>query len=68
MQDWVISAIISWIPFFIDHRHGLVVGRQVRRGLVTKDGRSLAEVMAELTDGMKRQNARQTTERKSDQP
>ena len=48
MQDWVISLIISWLPFLMFIGMAWYVGRQVRRGLVTKDGRSLAEVMASL--------------------
>jgi hypothetical protein len=55
-QDWIISAIISWLPFFMIIAMAWYVGRQVRRGLVTRDGRSLAEVIAQLTDEIKRQN------------
>jgi dolichol kinase len=59
MQDWVISLIIAWLPFLMIIGMAWYVGRQVKRGLVTKDGRSLAEVMAELTNEIKRQNERQ---------
>jgi hypothetical protein len=51
MQDWVISLIIAWLIIGM----AWYVGRQVRRGLVAKDGRSLAEVMAELTNEIKLQ-------------
>jgi hypothetical protein len=59
VQDWVLSLIISWLPFFMIIGMAWYVGRQVRRGLVTKDGRSLAEVMAELTSEIRRQNDQQ---------
>jgi len=33
---------------------GVYIGRQFRRGLHTKDGRSIADVFAELSEELKR--------------
>jgi hypothetical protein len=56
MEDWVISLIIAWLPFLMILGMAWYIGRQVRRGLMTQDGRSIADVMVEIADELKRQN------------
>jgi hypothetical protein len=52
---WWISLIVAWLPFvFFLVSFSWVVGRPLRRGLFTKDGRSLADVIAELTNELRR--------------
>ena len=60
MQEthWAVSLIVAWLPFLVLIATGLYMGRQLRRGLFTKDGRSIADVSAELIHELKRLNAR----------
>jgi hypothetical protein len=55
---WYVSLIVSWLPFLMLLGLGWYIGRQIRRSLVTKDGRSLADVCVELTNELKRANDR----------
>jgi len=55
---WYVSLIVSWLPFIVLIGIGWYLGRQVRRGLTTRDGRSLADVMARIASELKRQNER----------
>ena len=53
---WYVSLIIAWLPFVILILAAWYVARQVRRGLTTRDGRPLADVLAEVASELKRQN------------
>jgi ATP-dependent Zn protease len=55
---WYVSLIVAWLPFIVLIGIGWYLGRQVRRGLTTKDGRSIADVMVEIASELKRQNER----------
>jgi hypothetical protein len=55
---WIVSLIVAWLPFMLLMWISWYVGRALRRGLFTKDGRSLADVTLELTDELKRLNDR----------
>ena len=55
---WYVSLIVAWLPFLMLLGLGWYIGRQLRRGLVTKDGRSLADLCAELVVELKRTNDR----------
>jgi hypothetical protein len=48
--------IIAWLPFLALMALGWWIGRPLRRGLFTKDGRSLADVLDELARELKRRN------------
>jgi hypothetical protein len=52
----VISLIVSWLPIILFVATGWYVARQIRRGLFTKDGRSMADVSVELVAELKRIN------------
>jgi hypothetical protein len=53
---WYVSLIVSFLPLVLVC--GVIVwhGRQIRRSMTTKDGRSLAQVFDNLTQEMKRAN------------
>jgi hypothetical protein len=53
---WYVSLIVSFLPLVLVC--GVVAwhGRQIRRSMTTKDGRSLAQVFDNLTQEMKRAN------------
>ena len=53
---WRVSLIIAWLPFLALMALGWWIGRPLRRGLFTKDGRSLADVLDELARELKRRN------------
>jgi len=55
-MPWYVSLIIAWLPFMLLIGIGWYVGRQVRRGLTTKDGRPIADVVVEIVGELKRQN------------
>ena len=38
---WYVSLIIAWLPFLGLMALGWYIGRPLRRGLFTKDGRSI---------------------------
>ena len=54
---YYVSLIVSWLPLLSCFAAlYLFVARPLRRCLFTKDGRSLADVVAELADELKRRN------------
>jgi len=53
-MPWYVSLLLSWLPFLMFVLSGFYIARQFRRGLHTKDGRSIADVVAELSDELKR--------------
>jgi hypothetical protein len=53
---WVVSLIISWLPFIVFCLTGWWLGHQVRQAFRTKDGRSLADVLDELSHQLKQSN------------
>jgi hypothetical protein len=53
---WWVSLIVSWLPFLLYWAIFWWFGRQIRKGLTTQDGRSLADVFAEIAQEMKRGN------------
>jgi hypothetical protein len=53
---WYVSLIVSWLPLLTLLVLWWYIGRQFYRGLFTKDGRSIADVFAELADELKRRN------------
>jgi len=53
---WAVSLVIAWLPFLMLVAVFWYMGRQFKRGLRTKDGRSVADILAELTDELKRLN------------
>ena len=55
---WWASLIISWLPFLLYWAMFWWFGRQVRKSLTTQDGRSLADVFAEIAQEMKRGNGK----------
>jgi hypothetical protein len=55
---WYVSLIIAWLPFMVLIAAAWYVGRQVRRGLTTKDGRPIADVLVEVAGELRRQNDR----------
>jgi hypothetical protein len=55
---WYVSLIIAWLPFLMLMALGWYIGRPLRRGLFTKDGRSMADVLDELVNELKRRNDR----------
>ena len=61
MQEthWAVSLIVAWLPFMVFIATGWYMARQIRRGLFTKDGRSIADVTVELIHELKRQNGRE---------
>ena len=61
MPDWVTSLIVSWLPFVIYLGICWYLARSVRRGLFTRDGRSIADVTLELSSELKRLNDRSSS-------
>jgi hypothetical protein len=53
---WYVSLIISWLPFIWLALIGGWVGRKIRLGTTTKDGRTLADVLEELSRELKQSN------------
>jgi hypothetical protein len=56
MTPWYVSLIIAWLPFLFWVGIGWYIAHQVRRGLTTSDGRPIADVLAEMSAELKRQN------------
>jgi hypothetical protein len=52
----VIRLIVMWLPVILFVATGWYIARQIRRGLFTKDGRSIADVSVELIAELKRMN------------
>lgn len=53
---WYVSLIVSFLPLVLGCGAIVWHGRQVRRSMTTKDGRSLAQVFDNLTQEIKRAN------------
>ena len=56
MEDWVISLIVSWIPIFLWLVSVWWLVRTLKKCLTTKDGRSIASVVDDLSSQIKRSN------------
>lgn len=61
MSEWVVSLIVSWLPFVCFIGISWYLARSLRRGLFTKDGRSIADVALELSNELRRLNERSPT-------
>jgi hypothetical protein len=57
---WYVSLAVSFIPLLLLWTAFWWHGRQIRKALTAADGRSLAEIFAELAREMKRANDRQS--------
>jgi hypothetical protein len=53
---WYVSLIVSFLPLIIYTFSVLWLGWQIRKSFTTADGRSLAQVFAEIAADMKRPN------------
>jgi hypothetical protein len=53
---WYVSLIVSWLPLLIPMVAIAWHGRQVRKSMTTSDGRSLAQVFADIAREMRRAN------------
>ena len=53
---WWLTLILSWVPFAATLAIYLYFLRELRRIFSTKDGRTIADVVLELADDMKRSN------------
>ncbi|SIN87976.1 hypothetical protein SAMN05443247_00414 [Bradyrhizobium erythrophlei] len=53
---WYVNLIVSFLPLVLGCGAIAWHGRQVRRSMTTKDGRSLAQVFDNLTQEIKRGN------------
>lgn len=53
---WYVSLIVSFLPLVLGCGAVAWHGRQIRRSMTTKDGRSLAQVFDNLTQEIKRAN------------
>ena len=53
---WWLTLILAWLPFAATLAVYLYAISEIRRVLSTKDGRSLADVVLDLTNEMKRSN------------
>lgn len=51
---WWLTLILSWVPFAATLAVYLYFLRQLRRIFSTKDGRTIADVVLELANEMKR--------------
>ena len=56
MLDWVFSVIVVWLPFILCIGAMWWCVRTVKKRLTTKDGRSIASVVDELSSQIKRSN------------
>ena len=52
--NWIISLVAAFLPFAVFSVLVWWLGHQIRRGLTTKDGRSMADVFDEIAKEMKR--------------
>lgn len=55
---WWLTLILAWLPFVFTLGLYLYAIASIRRVLSTKDGRTVADVVLELTTEMKRLNDR----------
>lgn len=53
---WYVSLIVSFLPLVLAFGAIAWHGRQIRRSIATKDGRSLAQVFDGLAQELKRAN------------
>lgn len=53
---WYLSLVVSFLPLFLFFIAVAWHGRQVRKSLTTKDGRSLAQVFDDLAREVRRFN------------
>jgi uncharacterized membrane protein YccC len=53
---WYVSLIVAWLPFLILIGTGIWLGRTVRAGSHTKDGRSLAQVLDDHAHELRQSN------------
>jgi hypothetical protein len=54
---WYVSLIVSVVPLLLYMGSILWLARQIRKSLTTADGRSLAQVFADIAAEMKRSNS-----------
>jgi hypothetical protein len=53
---WYVSLIVSFLPLVLACGSIVWHGRQIRRSMTTRDGRSLAQVFDNLAQELKRTN------------
>ena len=53
---WYVSLIVSFLPLVLAQPGYAWHGRQIRRSITTRDGRSLAQVFDGLAQELKRAN------------
>jgi hypothetical protein len=53
---WYVSLIVAWLPLVIPCVAIVWHGRQIRRSMTTRDGRSLAQIFDNLAQEVKRAN------------
>lgn len=53
---WYISLIVSFLPLVLACGAIMWHGRQIRRSMTTRDGRSLAQIFDDLAREVKRAN------------
>jgi hypothetical protein len=59
---WYVSLIAAFLPFFMFFVAAIWHGRQIRKSLTTRDGRSLAQVFDDIGREIRRFNdAREKT-------
>ncbi len=56
MPEWVFSLIIAWLPFFVWAGLMWWFVWTIKKCLTTKDGRSIASVLDELSSQLRRSN------------
>ena len=54
--SWHVNLIMSWLPFVLLVGTGIWVGRAVRAGTRTKDGRLLAQLVDDHARELRRSN------------
>jgi hypothetical protein len=53
---WVVSLIVAWAPFLLFLGALMWSGRQLRKCMMTADGRTLADAFSDLAREMRRAN------------
>ena len=53
---WYVHAFVAWLPFVMVCGAIVWHGRQIRRSMTTRDGRSLAQTFDNLAQEVKRAN------------
>jgi hypothetical protein len=54
--SWVVSLLVSWLPFLMVVGSVMSVGGQIRKSTMTMDGRSLGDAFSELAHELRRAN------------